>query len=623
MMLEPTKENIKAAKDFVFEKWKERAAELEREEPVDLEGACKASSLFVQRVFGGEISGNWHHIHVLKDGKIIDLNSEACDVRRLKELFGEEGVYRADKKFLKRREFKDSMDSWNWRVNKWVEEFMSRRKNASLDPTGEYSVNINMSYMYYVDWAKDPQTPLHALKKLAKHPNSKIREALATNPSLTKQIFQKLAKDEFPKVRANVAKNAATPVEVLKELKDDPDESVLNALVLNKNITAEMLNYIYPFYWDNYYIVLGMATNDSTPKDFLEDIYHKLDRIDQDPFAYPIEAGLAGNKNTSAWIITRLLEYDSPNSVYKGEVLKNLAKRDDLMPPTIRKLVDISLSDFYSNELQEEIIRNPRVGEKVLLRFAVVSNESIQELLEQRLGGNPLELKRIRDKADALIKEAKESSDENRLRELAKEDIFEVLFGLSSNPHTPEDVFIELIDRGIDRLIPNILSNPGASGEVLERVFPNLLPQHYNNILRNPNCTEKIIRDIYDKGRDNYAIALNPNTPEDILVEVVGKLLRHSLKDMLVIRDNIPKKVWLAILRTPHYKDLEEVALQNPSIPPILKNRAVTKVKKRVNLFSKDKPYLNLKDKFNESLPGKANTDLELLKRLKGYLKNV
>lgn len=112
-----TPENIARAKAFVFGKWRERATE--RGHTVDdLSGACKFSSLFAQRVFGGKIKGNHDHQYVvLDDGQILDLNADAADVRELSI------PYRHDRRFWNNKEHRESLNSCLPRVETWLKEF--------------------------------------------------------------------------------------------------------------------------------------------------------------------------------------------------------------------------------------------------------------------------------------------------------------------------------------------------------------------------------------------------------------------------------------------------------------------------------------------------------------------
>jgi hypothetical protein len=142
-VLPVTPENIAAAKQFVFAKWKERAKERGHDEPVDLSSACKFASLFAAEVFGGQVRGNFFHQWVeLPDGHHLDLNDEAQDVATM--LRGEipadtqayaelsrkrlpSPLYSHDVRHMRTRDNRDSMASIQPRVLAWVTEFLSHK----------------------------------------------------------------------------------------------------------------------------------------------------------------------------------------------------------------------------------------------------------------------------------------------------------------------------------------------------------------------------------------------------------------------------------------------------------------------------------------------------------------
>ncbi|MEP3670906.1 MAG: hypothetical protein ABJN42_29775 [Roseibium sp.] len=114
----PTPENIAAARDFVFEKWNERAAERGLAPRSDLSGSCKFSSLFAQTVFGTSLQGNYHHqFGVLADGTVLDLNAEARDVQEL------DNPWVHDPDFWENPEHIESLESCAPRVAGWIKEF--------------------------------------------------------------------------------------------------------------------------------------------------------------------------------------------------------------------------------------------------------------------------------------------------------------------------------------------------------------------------------------------------------------------------------------------------------------------------------------------------------------------
>lgn len=132
--IKPTPELIERAREFVMRKWKERFFELfpnskPDHAPRDLSNSCKFSSMFAQKVFGGELRGNFHHQYVehpeMPNG-ILDLNHDADDVKRLAN------PYRHDKRFFGRGAHYDSMISCQKRVNAWVREFRRELEGQAI-----------------------------------------------------------------------------------------------------------------------------------------------------------------------------------------------------------------------------------------------------------------------------------------------------------------------------------------------------------------------------------------------------------------------------------------------------------------------------------------------------------
>lgn len=112
--LAPTEEIVRAASDFVFEKWVERAKERGWELPTDLSWACKFASLFAVCVFGGRMRGNDEHQYAVHPTYgIIDLTNGVMG----REM-GHDAGWWANKDHV------ESMQSCVPRVERWVEEFL-------------------------------------------------------------------------------------------------------------------------------------------------------------------------------------------------------------------------------------------------------------------------------------------------------------------------------------------------------------------------------------------------------------------------------------------------------------------------------------------------------------------
>lgn len=115
--IEPSDENLALIRSFLLDKWRERASELGLPEPSDLSDSCKFSALFGSVVFGADIGGNYRHVYNLVGGKIVDINSDARDVK------GRSRIYEQDSDFISSYDFRESMKTCRERVSKWLAEF--------------------------------------------------------------------------------------------------------------------------------------------------------------------------------------------------------------------------------------------------------------------------------------------------------------------------------------------------------------------------------------------------------------------------------------------------------------------------------------------------------------------
>lgn len=111
-------------KEFLFQKWCERAEENGREEPRDLSYSCKFSTLFFKALFGGKIEGNHGHQYNVLNGEVIDLSEDSEDVKGLKN------PYYNDELFFGNVDHVKSMKSCTERVEKWVEQFLDEYDNG-------------------------------------------------------------------------------------------------------------------------------------------------------------------------------------------------------------------------------------------------------------------------------------------------------------------------------------------------------------------------------------------------------------------------------------------------------------------------------------------------------------
>jgi hypothetical protein len=141
--LEPTADNIELAATFAFsmwrQRWREQKADWESkvgspyhtDEPSDLSGSCKFSSIFAALAFDADLDGNYDHQFAVKRGQIIDLNGGASDVMAMEKPYGLDPI------FFGSRDHMASMKSCMPRIISWLCAF---DESLSLDVFPDVSI---------------------------------------------------------------------------------------------------------------------------------------------------------------------------------------------------------------------------------------------------------------------------------------------------------------------------------------------------------------------------------------------------------------------------------------------------------------------------------------------------
>lgn len=92
--------------------------------------------------------------------------------------------------------------------------------------------------------ARDLQTPIDILERLAQDPNEDVRSTVANNRNLPLATLLRLADDSSSKVRSQLIHqqfNRSTPVEILAKLADDPDSNIRMNIARNVNTPPDIL----------------------------------------------------------------------------------------------------------------------------------------------------------------------------------------------------------------------------------------------------------------------------------------------------------------------------------------------------------------------------------------------
>jgi Leucine rich repeat variant len=92
--------------------------------------------------------------------------------------------------------------------------------------------------------ARDLQTPIEILERLAQDPNEDVRSTVASNRNLPLATLLRLADDPSSKVRSQLIHqqfNRSTPIEILAKLAEDPDSNIKMNIARNANTPPEIL----------------------------------------------------------------------------------------------------------------------------------------------------------------------------------------------------------------------------------------------------------------------------------------------------------------------------------------------------------------------------------------------
>ncbi len=157
---------------------------------------------------------------------------------------------------------------------------MARRKSTKpeilehLTHESKSAVGVYNYWKIQIAVAKNPNTPLCVLAYLLIFYDGSIAEAIASNPSASREMLYKLAEPNTAyyriKIVCNVAANPNTPRSILKNLSKNQWWEIRRRVAENLYTPARILHAL--SYDSNPQVRAGVAKNPNTPVDVLEDL---------------------------------------------------------------------------------------------------------------------------------------------------------------------------------------------------------------------------------------------------------------------------------------------------------------------------------------------------------------
>lgn len=307
-----------------------------------------------------------------------------------------------------------------------------------------------------------------------------------------------------------------------------------------------------------------------------------------------------------------------------------------------------------------------------LLENDYTPGDVLVDFLDNPLGDNYIKVKAYEhpnfpESVKRDIDLAKSAHDPKVLNDLSESPIGYIREMLSKNSHLPSTALKNILKRENSLVALRLASSPTLRKKDLLEILGNpqdyMLPKALPGIANNSNSDLEVIKKAYevykfirmespDKFRFLYELTSNKHTPPNILEEVAFantdndlildsvarneniniktiNLLLESGDSTLIHRlvrnnVNIPESE-LNHLVLGNHQDLAEAALNHPNASVKTRRlfqRRMYKPKIKEILETEDLPKLDWASEFGKDTKHKNHPDLELLKRLKGHLKD-
>lgn len=388
--------------------------------------------------------------------------------------------------------------------------------------------------------AMDPRTPAETLEHLATQwleelqPTAKTmtqayRTALvnklvdlATNPSLTPQVFALLNVVDLPQVRATLATNPACPPLMLAVFAQDPEPFVRRAVASHAQTEPPVLADL--AYDPERTVVEAVVGNPNTPMQVLHDLVD-TNSTDVSLIHAAVRNPRFGAERVAAWAnhaqrTVRRLIAAHPNLPVENQ--QQFAWGKDTACQT-RLASNPSLDPLLASALC-----NPEGT--LATRLMLAENEHIPVSITARLLVDP----DWKVRANAARDPRLEGS--NLIQVLVDEEDTHVLASLINHPNLPDhavELVLDKIEGSTDEsrgffahraeIYDAVAHRPKATGAMLRRVATGSTTNGIlHAVLAHASCPHDLLREATESVErwERAAVAVNPNAPADLLTRL-------------------------------------------------------------------------------------------------------
>ena len=480
------------------------------------------------------------------------------------------------------------------------EERMSERDSEDFDGEEDY---YDEEDYFDEEVGSDLESIIHSV---AMHENT---------PAAT---LYEIAKDStYYHAKAEALENPGLGLDNIKKLLPTLNSEWLEYLAKNMGLGPEGITYFLEYLkkftiFYNSDILINLAKQENASEDNLRYIFNLAENgltLNKEFIKQKIFRSLAVNRSTPSDLLEKLVDKEDfeekslliGNRKFPPELLFKLNTEEIEDKIKILERYDIPEKLFKSIEdsIPEDVYLNPPDRKSKILVSRVLQNRYVS--LET------LELSSESENSDVLIYTILSSN--------ITEELLEKIYGKNLNDES---------------LLSVILSSPKVPVYILEKeVAEDRFPNVYRKIANNPKATPEMLDQLaYKKDTElQKAIARN----KKVLPKTLDRLAETpyiSVLEVVLESENIDKDTLIKFLDHPNVTIREKV-YANPILPHELKGEYILEKKRQQGLYVKEFsqkrriPKIDYESFTTSPAKSKNNSDLELLKRLKGYIKSI